>query len=190
MLSCESLRELFLNPTHVGEAAEPRFEGRAASFECGALVKISLHIDGSQKIQDAKFKSAGCSALVASTSKLIDEILGKSTADAAALCQGGDEFAKLSEGLPTERNECALLAIEAMLDAIQTYSGSARDVWEGDDALICTCFCVSEQTIEREIQVNNLTTIAQVTAACNAGGGCRSCYSLIEDLLEEVNRKW
>lgn len=185
----ESLREVFLNPPHTGEAAEPNFVGRAASFECGALIDISLHIDESQHIADARFKSAGCSALVASASRLIDQVLGKSTADAAALCQGGDEFAKLGEGLPAERNECALLAVEAMLGAIQTYSGSARDVWEGDDALICTCFCVSERTIEREIQTKNLATIAEVTAACNAGGGCRSCYSLIEYLLEEVNRK-
>jgi len=52
-----------------------------------------------------------------------------------------------------------------------------------DEALICTCFCVSERTIEREIQDNNLRTIAEVTRACNAGGGCRSCYPLIEEML-------
>ena len=179
----DGVREKFLNPKHVGEAATPNFVGRVASFECGALVSISLHIDESQKITDAKFKAAGCSALVASTSLLIDQILGKPTAEAAAI--GQDTAAISNDALPG-RNVCASLAREALVNAIQSYSGSARDEWEGDDALICTCFCVSEQTIEREIHAKNLTTIAQVTAACNAGAGCRSCYSLIEDILGTV----
>ena len=181
------MREVFLTPAHIGEAKSPNFVGRAASIDCGALVSISLHIDESQKITDAKFKAAGCSALVASTSLLIDRILGKPTAEAAAI---GQDTRAISKDALHERSVCARLAGEALVNAIQSYSGSARHEWEGDDALICTCFCVSEQTIAREIRANNLTTIAQVTAACSAGGGCRSCYSLIEDILEEVNRKW
>ena len=116
----ESLREVFLNPPHTGEAAEPNFVGRAASFECGALIDISLQVDESQRIADARFKAAGCSTLVASASRLIDQVLGKSTADAASLCQSGDQIAKLCGGLPAERNECVLVAVEAMLGAIQT----------------------------------------------------------------------
>lgn len=180
-------REVFLTPAHIGEAKSPNFVGRAASFDCGALVSISLHVDESQKITDAKFKAAGCSELVASTSFLIDRILGKPTAEAAAI--GQDTRAISKDGL-LDQSVCARLAGEALVNAIQSYSGSARHEWEGDDALICTCFCVSEQTIAREIRANNLTTIAQVTAACSAGGGCRSCYSLIEDIIETVNGKW
>jgi NifU-like protein len=82
-----------------------------------------------------------------------------------------------------------LLASEALLEAIRAYSDSARDHWNGDDPLICTCFGVSERTIENEIKTKKLDTIAAVTRACNAGAGCRSCYPLIEDILEEVNRE-
>jgi len=57
--------------------------------------------------------------------------------------------------LPAERRECALLACEALISAIRNFSDTARDEWEGD-ALICTCFCVSERTIEREIQEKRL----------------------------------
>lgn len=181
-----SAREIFFNPRHVGEATNPNFTGRAASFECGALVSISLHVDESQTITDAKFKAAGCTALIASTSLLLDEIIGKTTADAATLGQ----VTNLSNELPGERQECAALAGEALVSAIRSYSDSMRDEWQGDEALICTCFCVSERTIEREIQTKHLSTIAEVTAVCSAGGGCRSCYPLIEDILEEVNRKW
>ena len=186
----EAVSELFFNPRHVGEADEPRFIGRSGSFQCGAILRVSLHIDEAQRIAEAKFKAAGCSVLVAAASLLMDNVIGKTTGEAAASAQHLDQFAEKLGPLPAERNECVLLACEALVSAIRNYSDSARDEWEGDEALICTCFCVSERTIEREIEANSLRTIAEVTAACSAGGGCRSCYPLIEDILEEVNGKW
>ena len=185
-----AVSELFFNPRNVGEAGEPSFMGRSGSFQCGAILRVSLQIDESQRITEAKFKAAGCSVLVTAASLLIDEALGKTTGEAAAVAQNLDELARKLGTLPAERNECVLLACEALVSAIRNYSDSARDEWEGDEALICTCFCVSERIIEREIREKALRTISQVTAACSAGGGCRSCYPLIEDILEEVNGKW
>ena len=185
-----TVSELFFNPQHVGEATGPNFVGRSRSFECGAILRITLHIDDSQRITEAKFKAAGCSVMVAAASLLIDDVIGKTTGEAAAMAQHLDRLEEKLGALPVERNECVLLACEALVSAIRSYSDSAREEWEGDEALICTCFCVSERTIEGEIQKKHLRTIAEVTAACSAGGGCRSCYPLIEDILEEVNGKW
>jgi NifU-like protein len=184
------LLEPFFNSQHVGDAREPSFIGRSASFQCGAVLRISLHIDESQRITEAKFRAAGCSFLVASASLLLDEVNGKTTGEAAAIAQDVGGLEEKLGSLAVERSECLTLAHEAVLSAIRSYSDSARDIWEGDEALICTCFCVSERTIEREIQEQGLQTIAEVTASCSAGGGCRSCYPLIEDILEEVNGKW
>ena len=85
--------------------------------------------------------------------------------------------------LYTESTNCGALARDALLDAIREYSNAARDDWAGDEALICTCFFVSERTIEREIQTRGLTTVAEVTRACNAGAGCGSCHQLIQEIL-------
>jgi NifU-like protein len=178
-----ALTEAFFKPQHVGEAIEPNFLGRAASFRCGAILRISLHVDESQRIVQAKFKAAGCSVLVASSSLLVDRVIGRTTAEAAAIAQDLEELAERLGEIPAGRSECVLLACEALVAAIRNYSDSARSEWEGDEALICTCFCVSERTIEREIREKQLQTIAEVTAACSAGGGCRSCYPLIEDIL-------
>ncbi|HUS11275.1 MAG TPA: iron-sulfur cluster assembly scaffold protein [Pyrinomonadaceae bacterium] len=186
----DPLRELFFKAKHVGEAREPKFIGRSASFQCGAVLRISLQVDESQRIVEGKFKATGCSVLVASASLLLDEVIGKTTGEAATLGQRPDALIGKLGTLPSERNECVLLACEALIAAIRNFSDSARDEWEGDEALICTCFCVSERTIEREIQANNLQTIAEVTYACSAGGGCRSCYPLIEEILNAVNGKW
>jgi len=185
------LTELFFNPKNVGEARQPSFVGRSASFQCGASLRISLHIDESQRIVEAKFKAAGCSVLVASASLLTGQILGKTTGEAAALGQPAGSIEKQLGSVATERADCPLLACEALVAAIREYSDAIRDSWEGEQALICTCFGVSERRIEQEIQENHLTTVAEVTRACNAGAGCRSCYPLIEDILDDCERgKW
>ena len=103
------------------------------------------------------------------------------TAEAAAF---GQDPAALSRQLGTESEKCVELACNALLDSIREYSNAARDDWAGDEALICTCFFVSERTIESEIQTRGLTTVAEVTKACNAGAGCGSCHQLIQEILE------
>jgi NifU-like protein len=182
--------EQFLNLKNAGEAAPPNFTGRSASFACGAVARVSLHIDDRQRIVDAKFKVAGCTVLVAALSVLTEQARNKTTAEAAALAEDLETIEQRLGREAAGRGECVLLASEALLEAIRAYSDSARDHWDGDDALICTCFGVSEQSIEKEVRAKSLSTIAEVTKACNAGAGCRSCYPLIEDILEEVNRKW
>jgi len=179
----------FFNPRNVGEAAEPSFTGRAASFECGATVRLSLSLDPSQHIEEAKFKAAGCSTLVASLSILTEQVKGKTTAEAAALGHQADSLRELVGCVEAARNHCPALACEALIAAIREYSDAARNEWAGDEALICTCFGVSEQTIERVIQANGLRTTDEVTKACNAGAGCGSCYQLIEEILGSVGRR-
>jgi NifU-like protein len=192
-LNRELVAKLFLNPRNVGDAAQPSFTGRSASFSCGASLRISLHVDASQRITEAKFKAAGCSVLVACASLLTDQAVGKTTGEAAVMAQRLESIEALLGGFDEGRADCAALAGAAFLGAVTGYSDSVRDEWNGDEALICTCFGISERTIESEIQTNGLRTIEEVTKACNAGAGCRSCYPLIEDILDDqlrVNGEW
>ena len=170
----------FFNPRNVGDASEPSFVGRAASLECGASLRVSLQIDEAHRISQAKFKAAGCTSLVAFLSMLTERIIGLAPVDAAVIAKGPT---LLSEG-ELGNSECAKLACQALITAIAHYSDAAREEWFGDEALICTCFCVSERTIEHEIQAKGLTTVVEVTRACNAGGGCGSCHQLIEEMLD------
>jgi NifU-like protein len=169
----------FFNPRNVGDADEPRFIGRAASLICGAHVRFSIRVDERHVISQARFKAAGCSVLVASASLLTQQITGRTTAEAAtADCH--ESF----DSLEPDREHCPKLACDALLAAIREYSDAARDDWAGDEALICTCFFVSERTIEREIASHGLRSVAEVTRACNAGGGCGSCHQLIQEILD------
>jgi NifU-like protein len=181
-------QELFFNATNVGDAIEPSHTGRSASFECGAIVEVSLHVDGSQRIAEARFRAAGCSVMVAATSFLTNRISGETTAEAATLAQRPEFLSELIGPIEPGRQHCAALACTALLAAITAYSDSIREEWIGDEALICTCFGVSERVIEDQIRSQSLTTIEDVTRVCNAGAGCRSCYPLIQDILDDVHR--
>ena len=141
-------------------------------------MRISIQVDDSQRITDARFKAAGCSTLIAAASLLTERVKGMTTGDAAACSELPGAVDQFSQ------RECVALAFEALINAVRGYSDSIRDHWEGDEALICTCFGVSESRIEKEIASKDLTTIAEVTRACNAGAGCRSCWPLIEDILK------
>src|SRR5882724_804145 len=83
----EAAREHFLNPRNVGDLSEPAATGRAGSFICGAALRVSLHVDETQRIASARFKAAGCVFLIASASLLTERIKGKTTGEAATLLQ-------------------------------------------------------------------------------------------------------
>ncbi|HKE60770.1 MAG TPA: iron-sulfur cluster assembly scaffold protein [Pyrinomonadaceae bacterium] len=183
-VSRELLQEHFFAPRNVGDAAEPNYVGRSASFECGAVARVSLVIDESHNILQARFRAIGCDLLVASLSLLTEQVNGKTTAAAAELAQRPDEVGTRFGGIERHKTHCVELACEALLAAICQYSEAAREEWIGDEALICTCFFVSERTIEREIREQGLTTVAEVTRSCNAGGGCGSCHQLIQEILD------
>ena len=183
------LKEHFLKPRNVGDVGTEGIVGRAGSMMCGATIRASLHIDQSRRITDAKFKAAGCSFLVATASVLTEEIKGELSGEVAALLQSPANTMSPALGpIPPDKAHCVKLVCQSLLAAITSYSDSVRDEWNGDEALICSCFCVSEKTIENVIETGGLRTIAEVTKACNAGGGCRSCYSLIEDMLASAER--
>ncbi len=168
------VQDHFFNPRNVGDLGNRGYCGRAGSLSCGAVVQVSISVDEAQAIREIKFKAAGCSVLVAAASLLTETVEGNTTGAVAALAQS------------TRQPELTYLLSEEgadLLSAITRYSDSVRHEWEGDEALICTCFCVSERTIDSEIQRSGLSTVKEVIKACRAGGGCRSCWPLIEDML-------
>jgi len=115
---------------------------------------------------------------------LTEQIVNVPTAEAAIIGQDTRALTNNFPELHPSREHCPKLACDALIAAVREYSDAAREDWAGDEALICTCFFVSERTIEREIAANSLKSVADVTRACNAGGGCGSCHQLIQEILE------
>jgi NifU-like protein len=183
----ERINEHFLNPRNVGEARAADAVGEAGSFTCGAILRLSLKIDAArQEITEAKFKAVGCGFLIASASAWTETIKEMALGRAALLEDSAvtDWFNEF----PSERRHCAALCREALHAALADYHNAAREEWTGDEALICTCFGVSEKTIEQVIETRSLRTVKEVTRACHAGGGCGSCHPLILDIMEDYWR--
>jgi NifU-like protein len=183
----ERINEHFLNPRNVGEVPEPDAVGEAGSFTCGAILRLSLKVDGGQAlITEAKFKAAGCGFLIASASALTETIREMTLGRAAMLTR--EAIAGWFEEFPVARKHCATLCLEALNAALASYHNARRGEWAGEEALICTCFGVSEKTIERVVQARSLRTVREVTRACHAGGGCQSCHPLITDIIDDYWR--
>lgn len=154
---------------------------------CGAFLVVNLQIDEKRTINAARFKVAGCMRLVEACGIVTQSVEGLSTAEASAWARAFSLRQSELLGEPSEgREHCAGLASTALSLAITSFSNAARQQWVGEDALICSCFGVSEETIENRVRTNHLSSIEEVTSACNAGGGCRSCYPLIQEILDEV----
>lgn len=183
----ERINEHFLHPRNVGEVMGANAVGEAGSLNCGAILCLTLKIDAAeQRISEAKFKAVGCGFLIACASALTETIRELALGRAALLPESAltDWF----EALPPERQHCATLCLEALQAALASYHNATREEWAGDEALICTCFGVSEKTIEQVIEARSLRTVKEVTRACHAGGGCQSCHPLIVDILEDYWR--
>lgn len=188
-MSSALVTQHFLSPVNVGDIDNPDGAGSAALVTCGAVLRVSLSVDSNQRITAAKFKVTGCSYLVATCSILSEVLNGKTTGAAAVLCQKPDVVdAMMGNDLPEDKADCIALACKGFIAAIRNYSDAVRSEWSEDEALICTCFAVSERTIETAVRTGRLRTIAEVTQASNAGAGCRSCYPLIEEILDQFAR--
>ncbi len=83
------------------------------------------------------------------------------------------------------RQSCADACLGALHAAFADFRLKQIEEFRGELALICTCFGVTEETIEREIADRGLRTVDDVTDFCKAGGGCGSCRMLIQEMLDQ-----
>ena len=106
-----TLLDHFHNPRNVGEIAEASVVVEASNPACGDLMKLwALVRDG--KINEVKFKVAGCVPSVACGSWLTEAILNKPVVELSALT--ADDVIVGLDGLPPASNHAATLAIEAL----------------------------------------------------------------------------
>lgn len=179
--------ERFHAPWNAGKLIDADAVGRSATFVCGVFLQINLQIDESSKeILSAKFQTNGCGYLIAAADVLTAEIVGKRLnrvhdLDADAL-QSDIEFAL--GAFPASRRHCSALALQTLKKAFADFRRRQIEEFAGEKALICTCFGVSEETIEKVISQNALETVEEVTAVCKAGGGCGSCQPLIQEMID------
>ena len=183
----KKINERFYNPRNVGKSEKTNAVGTGASFICGSFVRFYLQIDlETKQIREAKYKTDGCGFLIAAAEVLAEKIVGEKLTE---LHEPGRNALHNAieielEKIPLERSHCLEICFDALQQAFSDFRAFQIEEFTGEKALICTCFSVSEETIEKVIEENRSGTVEQVTALCNAGGGCGSCGFLIQEMID------
>lgn len=108
----------FLNPRNVGEIENPSGIGHVGNIVCGDIMELYIKVEGGV-IVDAKFKTFGCGAAIATSSMVTELIKGKTIAD--ALRVSNRAVAEALGGLPPIKMHCSVLAEQALKSALEDY---------------------------------------------------------------------
>lgn len=123
----EKVMEHFKNPRNVGEIDNPDGIGHVGNPVCGDVMELYIKVKN-DTIIDAKFKTFGCGAAIA-TSSMVTEIIKGRRIDEALLISNKTVVEAL-DGLPLLKMHCSVLAEEALQSAIKDYlekSGRKED---------------------------------------------------------------
>ncbi|HOJ12109.1 MAG TPA: Fe-S cluster assembly scaffold protein NifU [Clostridiales bacterium] len=124
----EKVMDHFMNPRNVGEIKDADGVGQVGNPKCGDIMKMYLKIEN-DIIVDAKFKTFGCGAAVATSSMATELVIGKSIDEALKITNKA--VAESLDGLPPQKMHCSNLAEEAIKAAIDDYkikNGLIEDV--------------------------------------------------------------
>ena len=110
--------EHFKNPKNVGEIESPDGTGYVGNSVCGDVMELYIKVKAST-IVDAKFKTFGCGAAIATSSMVTEMVKGKSIEEALTI--SNKAVAEALDGLPPIKMHCSILAEEALKSAIEDY---------------------------------------------------------------------
>jgi len=117
-LYSEKVMEHFKNPRNVGEIESPDGVGHVGNPVCGDIMELYIKVkDGI--IVDAKFKTFGCGAAIATSSMVTELVKGKRIEEALKI--SNKAVAEALDGLPPVKMHCSVLAEEALKSAIEDY---------------------------------------------------------------------
>jgi nitrogen fixation NifU-like protein len=114
----EKVMDHFTNPRNVGEITDASGIGTVGNPICGDVMKMFLKIENGI-IVDAKFKTFGCGAAVATSSMVTEMVKGKTIEEALRI--SNKAVAEALGGLPPIKMHCSVLAEEALRSALADY---------------------------------------------------------------------
>lgn len=108
----------FQNPRNVGEIENPDGVGELGNPVCGDIMKLYIKVEDNHII-DAKFKTFGCGAAIATSSMITELVKGKTLEEAEKISK--KTVAEALDGLPPIKMHCSNLAADALHKAIEDY---------------------------------------------------------------------
>ena len=114
----EQVMDHFMNPRNMGEMENPSGVGTVGNAKCGDIMRIYIKVEN-DVITDVKFKTFGCGAAIATSSKATELVKGMTLEEAEKLTN--KMVMEALGGLPPVKVHCSVLAEEALHAAIQDY---------------------------------------------------------------------
>ncbi len=114
----EKVMDAFSNPKNVGEIENADGKGLVGNEKCGDIMQITLKIEN-DIIVDAKFKTFGCAAAIATSATATEMIKGMTIKEALEITN--KKVVETLGGLPAQKIHCSVLAEEAIKKAIEDY---------------------------------------------------------------------
>jgi len=122
-LYSEKVMEHFKNPRNVGEIENPDGVGHVGNPVCGDIMELYIKVNDGI-IVDAKFKTFGCGAAIATSSIVTELVKGKNIKEALKI--SNKAVTEALDGLPPLKMHCSVLAEEALKSAIEDYLGRQK----------------------------------------------------------------
>ena len=128
----EKVMDHFSNPRNVGEIPDASGVGLVDNAKCGDIMKIFIKVKNNV-IVDVKFKTFGCGAAIATSSRATEMVMGKTIEEALAVTN--KQVTDSLGGLPEVKLHCSVLAEEALHVAIKNYKErlAAGEISEDDE---------------------------------------------------------
>jgi nitrogen fixation NifU-like protein len=117
-LYSKKVMDHFKNPRNVGEMENPDGVGHVGNPVCGDIMELYIKVNDGL-IVDAKFKTFGCGAAIATSSIVTELVKGKNIKEALKI--SNKAVAEALDGLPPLKMHCSVLAEEALKSAIEDY---------------------------------------------------------------------
>lgn len=123
-LYSEKVMEHFKNPRNVGEIENADGTGHVGNPVCGDIMELYIRVKDTT-IVDAKFKTFGCGAAIATSSMVTEIVKGKTIEEALKI--SNRTVVDALDGLPPIKMHCSVLAEEALKSAIDDYLSKSKD---------------------------------------------------------------
>lgn len=181
----QTIAEFLKEPTRIGLSRNPNGVGTEARFDCGCFFRFYLEIDeGNGRILAAGYESNGCGYMLAAGEWIAGALDGRLLTDLHGFDLVGEIASLQNLAQAAGRSRCVEAALEAARAAFRDHRTRRLERTDGETALICTCFGVSEESIEGFVKEHQPESLEEVISATRAGSGCGSCRMLIMEILE------
>jgi len=127
----ENILDHYRNPRNKGHLDNPTHMHEEHNPLCGDVIRIDLHVNDEDVIEDVRFQGEGCAISQASASMLTEMIQGKTLEEAKQVSKE-DILEALGIDIGPVRLKCALLSLKVLkagVYGLADWTGEDEDDW-------------------------------------------------------------